>query len=147
MSDDSDDQEAATPSASEDAPGAPRERASTRRGLMLGAASASAVVTIRPALAAPMMSIAACQVPVPDPKLGTKKWIDPQGLVVDAGTPGAFRPPSRPLTGEQIKRALQGANFPGADYQTSRAYLAYVRRLQSGMSGFTCYQSLQLPLG
>lgn len=147
MSDDSDDQDAATRSVSESAPGVAPAASPTRRRLMLGAASASAVVTIRPAIAGPMVSVAACQVPVPDPKLGTNKWIDPQGLVVDAGTPGAFRPPSRPLTGEQIKRAMQGANFPGADYQTSRAYLAYIRKLQSGMSGFTCYQSLQVPLG
>jgi hypothetical protein len=147
MSDDTDDRDAGTPSASEGAPDTPSERASSRRRLMLGAAAASAVVTIRPALAGPMASVAACQVPVPDPKLGTNKWIDPQGLVVDAGTPGAFRPPSRPLTGAQIQQALQGANFPGADFATSRAYLAYIRKLQSGMSGFTCYQSMQMPNG
>ena len=117
----------------------------TRRRLMLGVASASAVVTIRPAIASTTASVMNCQVPVPDPRLGTGKWIDAQGGVVDAGTPGAFRPPTRPLQAEQIRKAMQGANFPGASYDESRAYMAYIRKLQSGMSGFTCYQSLQMP--
>ena len=91
---------------------------------MLGAASASAVVTIRPALAATMTSIAACQVPVPDPKLGAGKWIDPEAASSMPGTPGAFRRRAAPLTGEQIKAAMQGANFPGARLSsTSRAYI------------------------
>lgn len=117
----------------------------TRRRLMLGVVSASTVVTIRPALASTVGSVMNCQIPVPDPKLGAGKWIDPKGLVVDAGTPGAFRPPSRPIQAEHVKAAMRGANFPGADYESSRAYMAYIRKLQSGMSGFTCYQSLQMP--
>ena len=142
MSEDSDDLGVSDAGAGDDTP---RDFAATRRRLMLGAASASAVVTIRPALAATMASVSACQVPVPDPKLGAGKWIDSKGLMVDPATPGAFRPPSRALTAEQIQRAMQGGNFPGADYDTSRAYMAYIRKLQSGMSGFTCYQSLQMP--
>jgi hypothetical protein len=122
-----------------------RDFVATRRRLMLGAASASAVVTIRPALAGTMGSISTCEVQVPDQKLGRGKWIASNGAMVDAGTPGAFRGPYRPLTGEQIKKAMAGANFPGADYETSRAYMAYIRKLQNGMSGFTCYQSLQMP--
>lgn len=119
--------------------------APTRRRLMLGAAATSAVVTIRPALASTAGSVMNCEVPVPDPKFGAGKWIDRRGQVVDAGTPNAFRPPNRPLKAEQIRRAMQGANFPGADYEQSRAYMAYIRKLQNGMSGFTCYQSLQMP--
>lgn len=117
----------------------------TRRALMLGAAATSAVVTVRPALASAVGSVMNCQIPVPDPRLGRGKWIDKQGAMVDAGTPGAFRPPSRPLKAEDIKKAMAGANFPGADYDTSRAYMAYIRKMRSGMSGFTCYQSLQMP--
>ncbi|WP_156678847.1 hypothetical protein [Sphingomonas profundi] len=117
----------------------------TRRGLMLGAAAASTVVTIRPALAQAAGSVMNCQIPVPDPRMGSNKWIDPRGRVVDAGTPGAFRAPNRPFTAEQVKKAMQGANFPNADYDTSRAYMAYIRKMQNGTSGFTCYQSLQMP--
>lgn len=117
----------------------------TRRALMLGVASASTVVTIRPALAQAAGSVMNCQIPVPDPRVGAGKWIDKKGAMVDASTPGAFRPPNRPFTAEQVKKAMQGANFPGADYDTSRAYMAYIRKLQNGMSGFTCYQSLQMP--
>lgn len=117
----------------------------TRRRLMLGAAAASTVVTIRPALAATVGSVMNCEVPVPDPRLGAGKWIDGRGRLVDPGSAGAFRPPNRPLKAEEIRKAMQGANFPGADYETSRAYMAYIRKLQNGMSGFTCYQSLQMP--
>ena len=125
-------------------PDADRAR-TTRRRLMMGAASASAVVTIRPALANTAASVMNCQIPIPDPRMGAGKWIDSRGGMVDAGTPGAFRPPNRPMTADQVKRAMQGANFPGYDYDTSRAYMAYVRKLQNGMAGFTCYQSLQMP--
>ncbi len=121
------------------------QRRTTRRRLMLGAAAASTVVTIRPALAQAAGSVMNCQIPIPDPRMGAGKWIDRQGGIVDAGTPGAFRPPSQPMTAEQVKRAMAGANFPGADYDASRAYMAYIRKLQNGMSGFTCYQSLQMP--
>jgi hypothetical protein len=31
------------------------------------------------------------------------------------------------------------------DGQSAQAYANYIRRLQSGMSGFTCYASLQMP--
>ncbi|TVV73016.1 hypothetical protein FOY91_13105 [Sphingomonas solaris] len=123
----------------------PSGAGATRRRLMLGAAAASTVVTIRPALAATVGSVMNCEVPVPDPRLGAGKWIDGRGQLVDAGTAGSFRPPNRPLKAEDIRKAMQGANFPGADYETSRAYMAYIRKLQNGMSGFTCYQSLQMP--
>ncbi len=116
-----------------------------RRRLLLGLAAASTVVTIRPALAQTAGSVMNCQIPIPDPRFGTGKWIDARGKVVDAGTAGAYRPPTGAVTAQQVKRAMQGANFPGADYESSRAYMAYIRKLQNGMSGFTCYQSLQMP--
>jgi hypothetical protein len=31
------------------------------------------------------------------------------------------------------------------DAESSQAYANYIRRLQAGMSGFTCYASLQMP--
>lgn len=134
-----------------DEPETPREPSDAaptrRRMLMLGAVSASAVVTIRPALAQTVGSVLNCEIPVPDPARAGN-WIAPDGTLVAPDTPGAFAPPSRPLTGEEVKAALNsGSSYPGADHETSQAYTNYIRRLQSGMSGFTCYASLQMPRG
>lgn len=118
-----------------------------RRLLMLGAATVSTVVTIRPALAQSAASVLSCQIPVPDPAR-SGRWIAPDGALVDPATPGAFAPPARPLEGEEVKAALMsGRPYPGADYEASRAYTNYIRRLQQGTSGFTCFASLQMPRG
>jgi hypothetical protein len=50
-----------------------------------------------------------------------------------------------PLNGQDVKRALAGGSLPGHDPAASQAYMNYVRRLQHGQSGFTCYASLQMP--
>ncbi|MFZ5746885.1 MAG: hypothetical protein ACOY45_04410 [Pseudomonadota bacterium] len=113
---------------------------------MLGAAGATAIVSIRPALAQTSASVLTCEIPVPDPgRAGS--YIAPDGSLVPAGTPGAFAPPGAPFKGEDVKRALNGGTLPGADYESSRAYTNYIRRLQSGTSGFTCFASLQMPRG
>ena len=118
-----------------------------RRLLMLGAVSASAVVTIRPALAQTAGSVLNCEIPVPDPARGAN-WIDPQGKLVPPDTPGAFTPMIRPLKGEEVKTAIKtGAPYDGQSYEASRAYTNYIRRLQHGNSGFTCFASLQMPRG
>jgi hypothetical protein len=101
-----------------------------RRALMLGAVGAAAVVSIRPALASTAASISTCEIPV-----------------LPAGTRGAFAPPGRPFKGEEVKTALAGGQLPGTNYEQSRAYTNYIRRLQSGTSGFTCFASLQMPRG
>jgi len=115
-----------------------------RRALVLGAASASAIVSIRPALAQTTASVLTCQIPVPDPSRGGN-YIAADGTVVPRGTKGAFPPAGRPFTGEEVRRAMAGGTLPGVDADRSRAYLQYIRRLQSGTSGFTCYASLQMP--
>jgi len=118
-----------------------------RRLLMLGAVGASAVVTIRPALASTAGSILNCEIPVPDPG-HSGNWIDADGKLVAPNTPGAYPPALRPLTGEQVKSNLRyGRSYPGTSYDQSRAYTNYIRRLQQGTSGFTCYASLQMPRG
>lgn len=120
--------------------------ATRRRALMLGAAGAAAVVSIRPALAATTASISTCEIPVPDPgRAGS--YIAADGTTVPRGTRGAFAPPGRPFKGEEVKTALAGGQLPGTSYQQSRAYTNYIRRLQSGTSGFTCFASLQMPRG
>lgn len=125
-------------------PGA--ETQPTRRiVLALGAAAASTVVTIRPALAQTAGSILNCEIPVPAPQAGGN-YIAADGSLVAPGTAGSFPPAPRPLTGEEVKVMLNGGPSPaGIDSQASQAYANYIRRLQAGMSGFTCYASIQMP--
>ena len=130
----------------DDAAVPPRAGTTSRRALMLGAAGASAVISIRPALAQTTASVLTCEIPVPDPgRAGS--YIAADGTLVPAGTPGAFAPAARPLKGEDVKRALSGGQLPGTTYEQNRAYTNYIRRLQSGTSGFTCFASLQMPRG
>lgn len=117
---------------------------SRRQLLMGGAVVASAIVSIRPALASTAASVLNCQIPVPDPGRGSA-YVAPDGKLVPPGTQGAFPGPGRPFTGEEVKRALRGGRLPGAGYEQNQAYINYIRRLQSGTSGFTCYASLQMP--
>ena len=121
--------------------------ASRRRVLALGAVGAAAVVSIRPALAQTAGSVLNCDIPVPDPgRAGS--FIDAQGKIVPSGTKGAFAGASRPFKGEEVKRTLAtGAQLPGTDAERSRAYVNYIRRLQRGQGGFTCFASLQMPRG
>jgi hypothetical protein len=116
----------------------------SRRLLLLGAAGAGAVLTIRPALAQTAVSVMNCQIPVPGPS-GAGQHIDPYGKLVPAGTQGAFPGTARPFTGEEVKAAFGGQTLPGTSYQQSQAYLQYIRRLQAGQSGFTCFASIQMP--
>lgn len=72
--------------------------------------------------------------------------VAPDGSIVAAGTEGAFPGSGRAFTGEEVKSALRrGQLLPGTSQEQNRAYLNYIRRLQSGTSGFTCYASLQMP--
>lgn len=113
--------------------------------LALGAAAASTVVTIRPALAQTAGSVLNCQIPVPAPQ-AAGQYIAQDGSLVAPGAPGSFPPAPRPLTGEEVKMMLRGGPSPaGIDSQSAQAYTNYIRRLQAGMSGFTCYASLQMP--
>jgi hypothetical protein len=115
----------------------------TRRALMLGAAGASAIISIRPALAQTSVSVMNCEIPVPDPGRAGN-YITADGQLVPAGTPGAYAPPGRAYKAEEVKQALNGGLLPGADSDSSRAYTNYIRNLQSGTSGFTCFASLQM---
>jgi hypothetical protein len=114
---------------------------SRRRMLALGAVGVSAALTIRPAFAQTAVSVMNCQIPVPGPG-GTGQFIDTQGRLVPPGTKGAFPGALRPFTGEEVKRAFRGQTLPGTTYNQSQAYLQYIRRLQAGQSGFTCFASI-----
>lgn len=114
---------------------------SRRHMLALGAVGVSAALTIRPAFAQTAVSVMNCQIPVPGPG-GAGKFIDTQGRLVPPGTRGAFPGALRPFTGEEVKRAFRGQSLPGTTYNQSQAYLQYIRRLQAGQSGFTCFASI-----
>ncbi len=119
---------------------------SRRVVLALGAAAASTVVTIRPALAQTAGSVLNCEIPVPAPQAGAGNFIAADGSLVPAGTAGAYPPLSRPLKGEEVRAMMNGGRPPaGIDSEAAQAYANYIRRLQAGMSGFTCYASLQMP--
>jgi len=116
---------------------------SRRTVLVLGAAAASTVVTVRPALAQAAGSVLNCEIPVPGPQAGGQ-YIAADGSLVAPGTPGAAPPLGRALKGEEVKSLLRSGTTPaGTDPTSAQAYANYIRRLQSGMSGFTCYASLQ----
>lgn len=115
-----------------------------RKALALGAVTATAVVSIRPALAQSVGSVLKCEIPVPAPNRAGS-WIAADGSLVPAGTKGAVQG-GRTFGGEEVKRALNGNGMlPGTGYDESQAYMNYIRRLQSGTSGFTCFASLQMP--
>ena len=127
------------------AAGAPAYVPSRRAVLFMGAAAASTVVTIRPALAQTAGSVLNCEIPVPGPHAGGNH-IAPDGSLVAPGTQGAAPPLARPLRGEEVRSLLRSGSTPaGVNPQSAQAYANYIRRLQSGMSGFTCYASLQMP--
>ena len=118
---------------------------SRRTVLVLGAAAASTIVTVRPALAQTAGSVMHCEIPVPGPQAGGQ-YIATDGSLVAPGTAGAAPPLARPLTGDEVKALLRSGTTPaGTDPSSAQAYANYIRRLQAGMSGFTCYASLQMP--
>jgi hypothetical protein len=122
------------------------EKVPTRRTVLaLGAVAASTVITIRPAFAQAAGSVLNCEIPIPAPQRAGQ-YIAADGSLVPPGTPGAYPPLARPLKGEEVKIMLRGGPSPaGVDSQAAQAYANYIRRLQAGMSGFTCYASLQMP--
>jgi hypothetical protein len=122
----------------------PIQMPTRRRALMLGAAGVATVVSVRPALAQSAGSILHCEIPVPGPH-GTGMNIDAAGKLVAPDTPGSFATTGQKFTGQEVKRALSGQTLPGTSYEQSQAYVNYIRRLQAGQSGFTCFASLQMP--
>jgi hypothetical protein len=122
----------------------PMQMPTRRRALMLGAAGVAAVVSVRPALAQTAGSVLNCEIPVPGPH-GTGMNIDATGKLVAPDTPGSFVATGQKFSGEEVKRALSGRTLPGTSYEQSQAYVNYIRRLQAGQSGFTCFASLQMP--
>jgi hypothetical protein len=122
----------------------PDMRAPSRRKLLqMGAIGATAVVTVRPALAQTATSVLNCEIQVPGPQ-DAGQYIAADGSVVAPGTPGSFYGGGWRFTGEEVKSALSSGHLAGTNAEQSSAYMNYIRRLQAGQSGFTCYASLQM---
>ncbi len=120
------------------------EKTSRRRILQVGAVGAVAVVSVRPALAQTAGSLLHCEIQVPGPT-GAGQYVAADGTLVAPGTPGSYYGGWR-FSGEEVKSAMSGGNLSGVtDSQQSTAYMNYIRKLQAGQSGFTCYASLQMP--
>lgn len=127
-----------------DDPDRPKPSPTRRRVLTLGAVATSTVLSVRPALAQTAGSVLNCHIPVPDPSRAGG-YVAADGDIVSPETPGAFPPAPRAFTGEEVRRATAGSSLPGTEPERSRAYMNYIRRLQRGTSGFTCFASLQNP--
>lgn len=130
-----------TPSETGSADTASPPARTSRRALMLGAAGASAIVSIKPALAQTAGSVLNCEIPVPDPGRAGN-YIAADGSLVPPGTKGAFPPAGRAFRGEEVRQAMNGGTLPGTTYEQSRAYTNYIGKLQRGTSGFTCFASI-----
>lgn len=116
---------------------------SRRRLLQLGGLTAAAVVTVRPGIAQAAASIQNCSIPVPD-AARSSNWIRWDGVLVAPNTPYSYPGATNPLPAEEIKAAMTyGTPYPGYGNFQSRAYSAYIRSLQQGTTGFTCYASIQ----
>ena len=119
---------------------------SRRTVLVIGAAAASTVVTIRPALAQTAGSVLNCEIPVPGPHAGGN-YIAPDGSLGRArhARRRAAAGPSAARRGGEVAAAQRHHARRRRSAASAQAYANYIRRLQAGMSGFTCYASLQMP--
>jgi len=112
--------------------------ASRRAVLRLGAIAVPAVVTLKPAFAA-ATSVMNCQIPMND-------WVDAYGNPTTAGAENAFAPPSRPYLGEEIRTmtvpSMRLADGSPMTEQAFNAHVEYIKKLQGGTAGFTCFASI-----
>lgn len=120
-------------------PDAPRAGGASRRAVLrLGAIAVPAVVTLKPAFAA-TTSVMNCEIPI-------ENWVDGYGNIQAAGTPGAYAPPSRPYLGEEVRTmsmpSIQTADGQSLSPQAFNAHLEYIKKLQRGAPGFTCFASI-----
>jgi hypothetical protein len=120
-------------------PDAPNAGSASRRAVLrLGAVAIPAVVTLKPAFAA-APSVMNCEIPV-------DKWVDAYGNPTTAGAEDAFAPPSRPYLGDEV-RSMSPPSISLADgnpmsQQAFNAHVEYIKNMQRGTPGFTCFASI-----
>ena len=106
-------------------PNAPRAGSASRRAVLrLGAIAIPAVVTLKPAFAA-ATSVMNCEIPL-------DRWVDAYGNVQAAGTENAFA--SMPSISTTDGQSLSPQAF--------NAHVEYIKKLQRGSPGFTCFASI-----
>ena len=112
--------------------------ASRRAVLRLGAIAVPAVVTLKPAFAA-STSVMNCQIPM-------DKWVDAYGNPTTAGAQNSFAPPARPYLGEEILTnsppSINLADGNPLTEQAFNAHVEYIKKMQHGSAGFTCFASI-----
>ena len=118
---------------------APQSNGASRRAVLrLGAVAVPAVVTLKPAFAA-STSVMNCQIPM-------DKWVDAYGNVQAAGTKDSFAPPSRPYLGEEIRTmsrpSISTADGKSLTQEAFNAHVEYIKKMQRGTPGFTCFASI-----
>jgi hypothetical protein len=117
----------------------------TRRGLLrIGAVAVPALVTMKPAFAN-QVSVLNCQIPVPNSANSTK-WIKNDGTLVASGTSNSFPGPSRNYTGQEIltnqRPSITMKNGQQLTQSAFNAHVEYIKKLQRGTQGFTCFASV-----
>lgn len=120
--------------------------AATRRNLLrLGALGVPAIATMSPAFAQAQVSIMKCQIPVPDPA-NVGKWIRNDGVLVASGTKDSFPGPARNYTGQEIltmsRPNIKMTNGNTLSQSAFNAHVEYIKKLQRGTQGFTCFASI-----
>ncbi len=122
----------------DDRPQANGGHATRRTLLRLGAIAVPAVVTLKPAFAA-TNSIMNCEIPIDN-------WVDAYGDVQAPNTQQAYAPPSRPYLGEEIRTMtppnITLSNGEPLSSEAFNAHVEYIKKMQQGTPGFTCFASI-----
>lgn len=102
-----------------------------RRALMMGAVTASAVISIKPALAQSAGSALNCSITVPTrSETRSRSVIDPV---------------SQQVVSEEYSVSLPGGTYSGEQVRKGYVptdHMNYIRGLKRGQSGFTCFASI-----
>lgn len=118
--------------------------ASRRSLLRIGAIAVPAMVTMKPAFAN-QVSVMNCQIPVPNSS-NTGKWIRNDGTLVASGSSNSFPGPSRNYTGQEIltmtRPNITMTNGQTLSQSAFNAHVEYIKKLQRGTQGFTCFASV-----
>ena len=102
-----------------------------RRALVMGAVTASAVVSVKPALAQSAGSALNCSITVPTrTETRSRSVIDPV---------------TKEVVSEEYSVSLPGGTYSGERIRRGQVpsdHLNYIRGLRRGQSGFTCFASI-----
>lgn len=127
-----------------EAPGA--ETAQSRRAILrLGAVAAPAMLMVKPAMAQTAASVLACEIPLTVPVNKDGKPVDPTTIRErDIQRGKVFMPPSSgKYFGQEIRDYYNNGSVPNPNPDAFKAHLKYIKNLQMGDQGYTCFVSIQ----